>query len=275
MSAQVPAPAPHVNAAPAIVRTACPGGGAHDVCGFVRVPLDRRLPDGRTIRIYFERRSRTERSRPPIATVLSIEGGPGLLDDRRPVGAGPALEAALRPPRPAARRPARNRPVGAARLPGVPAPHPRLHRPRRPLRCAARAGARRLRHVPVGAGPGRGAARSRHRARRPLRRFLRLVRGPGVRAPLPGQAAVARARRHLPAAGLRPGAGRPRREHAERAPAGLRAPPRVPGRSAPTRSGSSRGSSPASAAIRSSAQRRTGTARPPTSGSTRTRSSRS
>ena len=41
MAAQVPVPAPHVNAAPAIVRTACPGGGAHDVCGFVRVPLDR------------------------------------------------------------------------------------------------------------------------------------------------------------------------------------------------------------------------------------------
>ena len=78
MSAQVPAPAPHVNVAPAIVRTACPGGGAHDVCGFVRVPLDRRLPDGRTIRIYFERRSRTERSRPPVSTVLSIEGGPGF-----------------------------------------------------------------------------------------------------------------------------------------------------------------------------------------------------
>src|SRR5207344_3478366 len=78
MSAQVPAQAPHVNAAPAIVRTACPGGGAHDVCGFVRVPLDRRLPDGRMIRIYFERRSRTERSRRPISTVLSIEGGPGF-----------------------------------------------------------------------------------------------------------------------------------------------------------------------------------------------------
>src|SRR3954452_4294551 len=76
--AQVPDPAPHVNAAPAIVRTACPGGAGHDVCGFVRVPLDRKLPDGRTIRIYFERRSRTEPSRPPVATGLSIEGGPGF-----------------------------------------------------------------------------------------------------------------------------------------------------------------------------------------------------
>jgi pimeloyl-ACP methyl ester carboxylesterase len=77
MSAQVPAPAPDATAAPAIVRTACPGGSAHDVCGFARLPLDRRLPDGRTIRIYFERRARTDRSRPPVSTVLSIEGGPG------------------------------------------------------------------------------------------------------------------------------------------------------------------------------------------------------
>jgi pimeloyl-ACP methyl ester carboxylesterase len=78
MSAQVPAPAPHADAVPAIVRTACPGGGVDDVCGFVGVPLDRRLPDGRRIRIYFELRSRTDRSRPPIATVLSVEGGPGF-----------------------------------------------------------------------------------------------------------------------------------------------------------------------------------------------------
>jgi pimeloyl-ACP methyl ester carboxylesterase len=76
MSAQVPAPAPHASAVPAIVRTACPGGAAHDVCGFVPVPLDRRLPDGRRIRIYFELRSRADRSRPPASTVLSIEGGP-------------------------------------------------------------------------------------------------------------------------------------------------------------------------------------------------------
>ena len=52
----------------------------------------------------------------------------------------------------------------------------------------------------------------------------------GVRAPLSGQAALARARRHLSAAGLRPGAGRPRRQHAERASAGVRAPARMPGR---------------------------------------------
>jgi len=78
MSAQVPAQAPNASAAPAIVRTACPGGGAHDTCGFLRVPLDRRLPDGRKIRIYFELRSRADRSRPPASTVLSVEGGPGF-----------------------------------------------------------------------------------------------------------------------------------------------------------------------------------------------------
>jgi pimeloyl-ACP methyl ester carboxylesterase len=78
MSAQVPAPAPHANAAPAIIRTQCPGGAAHDVCGFLPVPLDRRLPDGRRIRIFFELRSREDRSRPPVSTVLSIEGGPGF-----------------------------------------------------------------------------------------------------------------------------------------------------------------------------------------------------
>lgn len=78
MSAQVPAQAPSAHAAPAIIRTACPGGGAHDVCGFVRVPLTRSLPDGRTIRIYFEHRSRSDRSRAPVSTVLSVEGGPGF-----------------------------------------------------------------------------------------------------------------------------------------------------------------------------------------------------
>src|SRR3954467_7320430 len=73
--AQVPAPAPHVNAAPAIVRTACPGGAGHDVCGFVRVPLDRKLPDGRTIRIYFERRAPPGPAGPPVARVLWMEAG--------------------------------------------------------------------------------------------------------------------------------------------------------------------------------------------------------
>ncbi|MGH7359642.1 MAG: alpha/beta fold hydrolase, partial [Candidatus Rokuibacteriota bacterium] len=47
-------------------------------CGFVRVPLDRTKPGGRTIRVYFERYPRRNRSAPRIATVVSIEGGPGF-----------------------------------------------------------------------------------------------------------------------------------------------------------------------------------------------------
>jgi pimeloyl-ACP methyl ester carboxylesterase len=46
-------------------------------CGFVAVPLDREEPNGKKIRIYFERYPRGDRSRPPLATVVSVEGGPG------------------------------------------------------------------------------------------------------------------------------------------------------------------------------------------------------
>ncbi|HEY3764576.1 MAG TPA: alpha/beta fold hydrolase [Gaiellales bacterium] len=63
---------------PAIVRVACPRARPAGECGYVRVPLDRRFPNGRQIRIYFERYFRNERARPPVSTVLSIEGGPGF-----------------------------------------------------------------------------------------------------------------------------------------------------------------------------------------------------
>lgn len=46
-------------------------------CGFVRVPLDRSRPGGKTIRIYFERYGRLQRGRPAASTVVSLEGGPG------------------------------------------------------------------------------------------------------------------------------------------------------------------------------------------------------
>ncbi len=46
-------------------------------CGFVAVPLDREQPNGKKIRIYFEWYPRRDRSRPPLATVVSAEGGPG------------------------------------------------------------------------------------------------------------------------------------------------------------------------------------------------------
>jgi pimeloyl-ACP methyl ester carboxylesterase len=59
----------------------CPGE-ARDLerrvqCGFARLPLDRAEPDGRTIDVYFELYPRRQWSRPALATVLSIEGGPG------------------------------------------------------------------------------------------------------------------------------------------------------------------------------------------------------
>jgi pimeloyl-ACP methyl ester carboxylesterase len=74
-----PATAPaHVVARPAIVRVACPRVRPLAECGYVRVPLDRRFPHGRTIRIYFEHYFRAQRSRPATSTVLSIEGGPGF-----------------------------------------------------------------------------------------------------------------------------------------------------------------------------------------------------
>ncbi len=71
-------PPAHVDARPAIVRVACPRTRPLGECGFLRVPLNRRHPNGRTIRIYFERYFRTQRSHPQTSTVLSIEGGPGF-----------------------------------------------------------------------------------------------------------------------------------------------------------------------------------------------------
>lgn len=47
-------------------------------CGFVRLPLDRENPAGDKIRIYFELYPRRDRARPAVATLLSIEGGPGF-----------------------------------------------------------------------------------------------------------------------------------------------------------------------------------------------------
>jgi pimeloyl-ACP methyl ester carboxylesterase len=46
-------------------------------CGYVRVPRDRTKPDGKTIKVYFERYPRRHRELRKISTVVSIEGGPG------------------------------------------------------------------------------------------------------------------------------------------------------------------------------------------------------
>ena len=77
LSAPAVAPA-HAVARPAIVRVACPRKRPAAECGFVRVPLNHSFPNGPTIRVYFERYFRRQRSRPAVSTVLSIEGGPGF-----------------------------------------------------------------------------------------------------------------------------------------------------------------------------------------------------
>ncbi|HYM64387.1 MAG TPA: alpha/beta hydrolase [Gaiellaceae bacterium] len=73
---------------PALVQADCPEEARsldrRVQCGFVRVPLNRSRPAGRSLRIYFERYPHHYRSRPRSATVVSIEGGPGYptTDDR-------------------------------------------------------------------------------------------------------------------------------------------------------------------------------------------------
>jgi pimeloyl-ACP methyl ester carboxylesterase len=71
-------PTTHAHNPPAIVRTACPAHRYNAECGFVQAPLDRRLANGRTIRIYFELYRRSDAAHPAASTVLSIEGGPGF-----------------------------------------------------------------------------------------------------------------------------------------------------------------------------------------------------
>lgn len=46
-------------------------------CGYVKVPLDRARPAGAKIEVYFELYPRTQREKPALSTVLSLEGGPG------------------------------------------------------------------------------------------------------------------------------------------------------------------------------------------------------
>ena len=211
-----PATAPaHVVARPAIVRVACPRARPLAECGFVRVPLDRRFPHGRTIRIYFEHYFRAQRSAPATSTVLSIEGGPGFSTtaDRaarlqlwRPISARRDL--LLVDLRGTGRSGALNCPAFRRHI---------LPYIARAGRCAAQLGPSRDDYDTSQSVQdlARGAERDRRRQGRPVRRLVRVVRGPGLRDPLPAPAAVARARRHLPAARLRPGPRRHRREHAE------------------------------------------------------------
>jgi len=71
--------APPPAAPQAVQQSSCPHFAAvrHALCGYLRVPLDRRRPGRRTIRIYFEDYPRRDSSRPAISTIVSIEGGPG------------------------------------------------------------------------------------------------------------------------------------------------------------------------------------------------------
>ncbi len=71
-------PVHHAQTPPALIRTACPVRRFNAECGFVRAPLNHRLPDGRSVRIYFELYRRADVAAPATSTVLSIEGGPGF-----------------------------------------------------------------------------------------------------------------------------------------------------------------------------------------------------
>ena len=225
------APPVHVVARPAIVQVACPRKRPAAQCGFVRVPLDRRFPNGRTIRIYFERYFRTQRSRPAISTVLSIEGGPGFSTtaDRaarlqlwRPVSARrDLLLVDLR---------------GTGRSGALNCPAFRRHILRatslRAGRCAAQLGPRRddydtsqsvqdlavvLNAIHAGKvdlyGDSYGSYAAQAFAIRYPHRLRSLVLDGTYQLP-----------------GHRPRAGRPRREHAQLAAAGVCAPSRLPGR---------------------------------------------
>ena len=80
-------PAPSLaGTAPGLTQVACAPAYARERCGFLAVPLDRRHPNGRRIKIYFEQYLRRETARPRLSTVVSIEGGPGYstTSDRDP-----------------------------------------------------------------------------------------------------------------------------------------------------------------------------------------------
>ena len=102
----------------------------------------------------------------------------------------------------------------------------RLRPPRGPLRGGDRPGASHLlRHARGGRRPRGGARRAEDRQGRLLRRLVRLLRRPGVRRPPRRPAALAGARRRLPAPRHRPGVRRSRRGDLARPAAGVRAPP--------------------------------------------------
>ena len=78
---EAPAAAPQLGPPAKVETIACPDEATaiemRVKCGYVRLPLDRRKPAGKKIKIYFEHYPHSERGRPALSTVLSIEGGPG------------------------------------------------------------------------------------------------------------------------------------------------------------------------------------------------------
>ena len=235
--------APAQAAPPVAVMHPCADAPPRALCGSVTVPLDRRgeqpAPDARTLQVEFELYPRRQEDRPSLGTIVSAEGGPGysttdsrsyyrelnqpltarrelLLVDQRGTGLSGPLDC----------------PAFAETVAG-------LHRARRRLRRAARQPGRLLRHARGGRRPRRRPHRAPDRPDRPVRRQLRLLPRAGVRRAAPDAAAEPRARRHLPAAGHRPGVRRPGRGDPARAAARLpaaavvRRPRRGPGRRAP------------------------------------------
>jgi hypothetical protein len=140
-----------------------------------------------------------------------LRGDAGPLRPRRPLAAG--LEAA----RSRARRPAGDRRQRAARVRRLLAPVSQLRRAGRPLRGADRPEAGPLLHLAGGPGPRGGAPVAPRGEDRSLRGLVRHLRRAGLRAPLPGAAPLAHARRRLPASGDRSGLGRPGRGDPDRA----------------------------------------------------------
>ncbi len=66
------------NAPVAVFHTCAPGTAPGARCGTVRVPLDRAHPNGRQIPIAFQFDPATDRSKKPISTIVTSNGGPGV-----------------------------------------------------------------------------------------------------------------------------------------------------------------------------------------------------
>ena len=113
---------------------------ARACCGHLDRPGSRATRRPGTVRVGFAFVPARDDSRPALGTFVPHEGGPGYCDDRhRRVVRRRCTAPLLRPPQPAARRPARHRPVRADRLPRPAEPEDRLLRRRAAAAAAASA----------------------------------------------------------------------------------------------------------------------------------------